>query len=614
MKDYEREAASRFQNLEDTFRLRDTFSDMKAGLAIMAEDTGKGKLSALFLIILAGSFLPAFLAYLNKWIIDVANRLDLYREQPLLHTSLLLILAITVVGLTVVLLTYLKDLFVAVVFPRMTDNLLEKVMSKSMSVRLHLLDDAEYRNKVSWAAEEMPVKLQNGVMNIALLVQDLFTIVSLAVTIALVDLWVALPVLIGCIPVVIVSYRQNRAMYHYQLASFLDKKKQYYLHTIAYRRAHLRDLRYYGLADYNQDKWEKLTNEINTERKQINYHYSLLRLAANFWMYLMTGIAIGIVAWQSIGSESGLGNMALVFTAISSMQTAIVSCFTRIITIQESSRYIDGYNTLMAFEDEPMGERTLPKNFDIEFRNVTFSYPGTNRPVIKNLNLTIHQGEKIAIVGDNGSGKSTFVSLLSGFYPLDDGEILIGGIPLKDCIGDFRKKSACLYQKSDTFLLTVGENIQIGDMGHAHDQAEIQQAAKLADADGFITKLKDGYDTVIGSLHVVHMFDLSGGQKQKVFLARTALRRSARLLVMDEPTAALDPMAEARLYGEFTELSGDRTVLLISHRLGATKLADRILVFQEGEIVEQGSHDDLIAQNGKYAGMYRAQAKWYKEN
>ena len=613
MKDYERESASRFQNLEDHFRLRNTFSNMWAGLSIMVENMGRGKMVILFAVILAGSFLPAFLAYLNKLVIDMATQLDLYREQPLLHGTLLLILTITTVSLSVVLLTYLKDRFVAVWFPRLTDDLLEKVMSKSMKVRLHLLDNAEYRNKVSWAAEEMPLRLQNGVMNIALLVQDLFTIFSLAVTIALVDLWVAVPVLVGCVPVVVVSYQQNRAMYHYQLGSFLDKKKQFYLHTIAYRRAHLRDLRYYGLADYNQQKWESLTEQINTERRHINLKYFALRLAANFWMYLMIGLAIGVVAWQSVGSESGLGTIALVFTAIQSMQESIVSCFTRIIAIQESSRYIDGYRTLMSFEDEPMGKQTLPENFDIEFRNVTFSYPGTNRPVIKNLSITIHQGEKIAIVGDNGSGKSTFVSLLSGFYPLDSGEILIGGIPLADCIGDFRQKIACLYQKSDTFLLTVGENIAIGDLEHEPVQEKIEQAARMADADGFIQKLDSGYDTMIGHLHVVHMFDLSGGQKQKVFLARTILRRSARLLVMDEPTAALDPMAEARLYGEFTELSGDRTVLLISHRLGATKLADRILVFQDGEIVEEGSHDSLIAQNGKYANMYRAQAKWYKD-
>ena len=160
--------------------------------------------------------------------------------------------------------------------------------------------------------------------------------------------------------------------------------------------------------------------------------------------------------------------------------------------------------------------------------------------------------------------------------------------------------------------MTVKENILMGDEGRTVSQEELEELGRKTGIDGFVSRLTEGYDTVIGNLGTNNTFDLSGGQRQKMFLTRALLRKSARLLILDEPTSALDPMAEAKLYQDFSELAGDRTCILISHRLGATKLADRILVFRDGRIIEQGTHDSLIAQGGYYKDMYAAQAQWYR--
>lgn len=254
----------------------------------------------------------------------------------------------------------------------------------------------------------------------------------------------------------------------------------------------------------------------------------------------------------------------------------------------------------------------LAQDMEIQFEHVSFTYPYSDREVLHDLNLTIRQGERIAIVGENGSGKSTFVSLLSGFYPIQCGHVTVNGVTLEECLADFRDKTSCLHQFSESYIMTVRENIEIGDTKREISRQELEELGRKAGVHSFIDTLENGYDTLIGNLSNNNTFDLSGGQRQKMFLARALARRDARLLILDEPTSALDPMSEAELYRNFSELAGDRTCILISHRLGATKLADRILVFRDGRIIEEGTHESLIARNGYYRQMYAAQAQWYR--
>ncbi|MGE5579914.1 MAG: ABC transporter ATP-binding protein [Bacillota bacterium] len=266
---------------------------------------------------------------------------------------------------------------------------------------------------------------------------------------------------------------------------------------------------------------------------------------------------------------------------------------------------------LLEYEKRTKGEEPY-ESADIRLENVSFTYPNTTRKVLQDLNLTIKQGDKIAVVGENGSGKTTFVNLLCGMYEPDTGSVTVNGLPVTEHLSKVRRTMSVVFQDFGKYETTIRENITISDASRAATDDQLKELAERTGAYEFIRELKHGFDEVIGSFSQEGS-NLSGGQWQKTAITRAAFRSGARIMILDEPTAALDPIAEADLYRNFAELTGDRTTILISHRLGITRLVDRILVFDDGRIVEDGTHDELMDRNGLYAKMYRAQAQWYSD-
>lgn len=244
--------------------------------------------------------------------------------------------------------------------------------------------------------------------------------------------------------------------------------------------------------------------------------------------------------------------------------------------------------------------------------DVEFTYPGNSTPALSGINLQVRPGERIALVGVNGSGKTTLVKLLLGLYRPTQGRILVDGTDLQDIAPDaWRTHVGAVFQDYARYALTVRENIGFGQLDRLDDDEAIRSAAKRSSAAELVETLPDGYDTILGK-EFENGHDLSLGQWQKLALARAYLRDAA-LLVLDEPTSALDALAELDVYRRFSELSTGKTVLLISHRLGSARLADRILFLEDGRITEEGTHEDLITASGAYAELYAMQAEWYRE-
>lgn len=581
-----------------------------ACMSILLETLSKGKLAALLLFSLAGSLLPAVVVYVNKWIVDAAERFS--RQEVSVEGVLWCIALYAVTGLLLAGITNVRDRLVAICFSGVADQLQENIMRKSSRIRLAYYDDIAYRNKVSFSSNDLPLRLRELIVSCVLLVQDILTILSLAATVLAINGWVALLVLFGFFPMVWVILQQSRANFRFMQEVFAQDNQRYYLHTVTYRRKHLENMRYYGLRRFVEDKWEGISRDLNEKRTRIVMKFFRLRLLANGVLYFSVGAGIVLVISDILKGRDSIGSIALILTAVTSLTGTVIAFFERLGILEENSQYVESYGELMSLQDEEPGKKPLAQDMEIHFEHVSFTYPCSDREVLHDLNLAIRQGERIAIVGENGSGKSTFVSLLSGFYPIQCGRITVNGIPLEECLGDFRDKTSCLHQFSESYIMTVRENIEIGDAKKEISPQELEELGRKAGVDSFIDTLENGYDTLIGNLSNNNTFDLSGGQRQKMFLARALARRDARLLILDEPTSALDPMSEAELYRNFSELAGDRTCILISHRLGATKLADRILVFRDGRIIEEGTHESLIARNGYYRQMYIAQAQWYK--
>jgi ATP-binding cassette subfamily B protein len=247
----------------------------------------------------------------------------------------------------------------------------------------------------------------------------------------------------------------------------------------------------------------------------------------------------------------------------------------------------------------------------IEFKNVSFRYPKTERDILKDFNLTIQSGEKVALVGENGAGKTTLIKLLLRFYDATEGEILINGVNLKDVnLEEWHKYIGALFQDFIKYQFTFKENIYFGDLTKKQEEELLKEAIVRSGADKYLDTLPDKYDQIVGKMFEGGM-DLSGGQWQKLALAR-AFYRNAPILVLDEPTSAIDAKAEYEIFQKVQSLQKDKTVVIISHRFSTVRNADRILVLDEGKILEEGSHEKLMKKKGLYAELFNIQAQGYK--
>lgn len=271
----------------------------------------------------------------------------------------------------------------------------------------------------------------------------------------------------------------------------------------------------------------------------------------------------------------------------------------------------DYYKMYFDLSEEVCGERyEMPTENSIEFNDVCFKYPGTEKMVLNHVTFKINQGEKVSIVGENGGGKTTLIKLLLGLYEPDSGEILVGGYPLKSYTRNVRKKIfGTVFQDFSRYAISLKENVGVGNVEYINNRAAIDAAIAKSKVSDFVHTLPQGKETLL-SREFDKGIDLSGGQWQRIAIAR-AFMGDKPILILDEPTSQLDPMAESELYSEFMDMSKDKTSIFVTHRLGSTAITDRIFVLSHGNIVQTGSHDELIAEGGIYADMFEAQKQWY---
>ncbi|MGW9125707.1 ABC transporter ATP-binding protein [Paenibacillus chitinolyticus] len=287
---------------------------------------------------------------------------------------------------------------------------------------------------------------------------------------------------------------------------------------------------------------------------------------------------------------------------------------TNISNIYESSITVSYFFQFLELPDEykPRRPKLFPSPLkkSIEIKQLSFKYPSHNDYVLENVSFKINIGEKIAIVGDNGAGKSTLAKCLVGLYEVENGKIIFDDIELREMdLAEYRNHVAVLFQDFVHYYLKIRENIAVGNISKLQDDNELKLAAEMANLTNLVNKCEDGLDTELGNLFEEGT-ELSGGQWQKVALSRVFLR-NAEIIVLDEPTASLDPMTEAEIFKQFINAAKNKTAIFITHRLGSCRFADRILVLKNGRIVEQGSHNELIYSKGEYARMFHTQAHNY---
>jgi ATP-binding cassette subfamily B protein len=393
------------------------------------------------------------------------------------------------------------------------------------------------------------------------------------------------------------------------------QRRRDYLRDLLTQRASAAEVRLFGLGGHLTGRWRRVADQLHGEQA-VAYERRLpkgVALTAALVALELVVIA-GLVLAAARGALTVGGLVALVY-ATRQYMGEIFRVGNRLSQLQRffgELRYVADFFELGRGESAGGTTPPAPLVDGVRFERVSFTYPGGTRPALSDVSLAIRPGERVALVGENGAGKSTLAKLLLGLYEPTAGRVSVDGTDLSSVDRDaWRRRVGAVFQDFVRYALTARENVGFGRLELLHDDDAITRAAGKSSAAAAVGRLPDRWETLLGR-ELVGGHDLSRGQWQSLALARAYLR-DAELLVLDEPTSALDARAELEVYRRFVELSAGKSVLLTSHRLGSARLADRIVCLQEGRVVEEGTHDELVAAGGPYAEMYRLQAEWYRD-
>lgn len=466
---------------------------------------------------------------------------------------------------------------------------------------LHKLDFIN--NQGWWRISQLFVFVQN-------IIACVISLAGIFITLFYINPIIVFILFLSCLPSFWISKKYGDETYFYESHSM--KEKWYIDYHAGLVTGFNKEVRFFNLFDYIRSEWKFGTQLLIKKRTKLTSKFTFYRMLSDLIKNITIVISLYIVAVQIVENRSfEIGTFVLVITLSANIQNNMGTLLWSLGEFQTHSVYIKDFFDLTNLESETHEENSeIYDNMDVEFQNVSFAYKGTQNYAIRNLSIKLCQGEKIAIVGENGSGKTTFIKLLTGIYNCNEGEILINGKPVKD-FTKLRNSISVIFQDYAKNKTSIKENITVGDLNRIYTEADVKDAATKTDIHSYIETLEDRYDTKLGCFSDDYL-DLSGGQWQKLALSRLLFKNDAKMIILDEPTASLDPLSEADIYANFFRLTKEKTTLFVSHRLGITKVVDRILVFKDGSIVEQGTHKELIAMNGVYANMYKSQAQWYK--
>lgn len=457
----------------------------------------------------------------------------------------------------------------------------------------------------------------NLLRKVVFLVQSIITAITMAGVMLNFSSWLAISLVIATLPVMILRIIRGKGFWQLNHFQSSKRRKLDYLSSLFHSRKEAQEMRAFDFADYTLDRWRELRNELREERWKFEKKNLLREVlfstsTTELFAYVLS-IVIAIAA--VFNGDLEINELAATLIALRTFQDTI-----RMVVIYFSDTIEGAYylNDMFDFIDDPAEEKLdntaqLPEKLTngIQLDNVSFAYPGANFSALKNITCEIQPNERIAIVGPNGAGKSTFVKLLLGLYQPNEGQILYDGLDLATLERDsFRSEVSMVPQEFIRYQFSVRDNIGFGDTESMTDDERISRAMDMSGVTDFVDDLPEKVNTRLGK-EFPNATDLSGGQWQRVAMAR-GFMRDPQVMVLDEPTAALDPIQEAKVFERFAQVSEGRITVMVSHRLASCKLADRIFVLSDHQLAEVGTHQELMASNGEYAQMYREQAEWYQ--
>jgi ATP-binding cassette subfamily B protein len=498
---------------------------------------------------------------------------------------------------------------------RYTQHVSVRVMEQAARLDLTTYEDPVFYDRLERARVQATDRLVL-IQQMGRLVQQVITTAVFSAALAWASPWLVLLLAVGVLPSFLGETHFAFLGYAKNFRQTPAKRQMDYLRQVAGSREGAKEVKLFGLHRFFTDRFTKLAEQIY--REDVALSRSKLFLGGLLGVIGTLGYygAYVYVIWRTLGGRYDIGQFTFLTTAIQQASSNLQQVFSTASGIADQALFLT--DLLAFFEMKPTvdanpGGRRIPERIErgFEFRNVSFVYPGTTRRVLKDFNMVLRPGERIALIGENGQGKTTVVKLITRLYDPTEGQILLDGVDLREySLEDLHSNIGVIFQDFVRFEMTARENIGIGRVERLDNQEEVELAAHKSLADTVVAKLSDGYDQMLGRRFEGGV-ELSGGEWQKIALARAYLR-DAELLILDEPTAALDAKSELEVFERFAELTLGKMALLISHRFSTVRMADRIVVLEGGRLIEEGNHQQLMAAGGVYAGMFEMQAASYR--
>jgi ATP-binding cassette subfamily B protein len=562
---------------------------------------------------LVGSLLPIAMLAVSRWIIDAIVASSKGQPLPgyfwkLVFLEFALAAFASVVGRA-------TGYFDSLLADRFTRHVSVRVMQHASRLDLTSYEDPVFYDKLERARVQATDRIAM-IHAMGTVMQQVITAVSFSVGLFIFSPWLLLILILCVVPAFLGESHFAFLGYSLNFRQTPVRRQLDYLRVLGASKDSAKELKLFGLSEFVSGEYQQLSNQI--------YDQNVKLAGRRFWAgsalsLLSSAGYYGAYAWvvyRTVSGELSIGTLTFLTGAIAGASSNIQSIFSTFSSIADQALFLTDLLEFFAVRPKVVSKpnaipapRVIRDGF--RFEDVCFQYPGSSRLILNRLNLHIGRGERIALIGENGQGKTTLVKLLTRLYDPTSGRILLDGVDLRDYdLEDLHSQIGVIFQDFMRYEMTARQNIAIGKINNADNDEAVDLAAHKSLADAVVRRLPKGYDQMLGRRFEGGV-DLSGGEWQKVALARAYLR-DPQVLILDEPTAALDARSEYEVFERFADLTEGKIALLISHRFSTVRMADRIVVLEGGEIVEEGSHDQLIELGGRYSGMFELQAANYR--
>ncbi|HEU4872034.1 MAG TPA: ABC transporter ATP-binding protein [Pyrinomonadaceae bacterium] len=561
--------------------------------------------TAWIVLLIVQGLLPAAIVYLTKLVVDgvVARDVRYVLLRLLLLGGVLLLMEVVRNGIN-----WVRKVQAELLQDHITSLIHEKSVSADLAF-YELSDYYDHLHRARAEARYRPVALLG---NLGALLQNSITLVAMGAILIPLGPWLALALLLSTLPAFYVVVHYAVAEYQWRQRTTTDDRRTWYYDWIMTTADAAAEIRLFGLGKYFQSNYKDLRQRLRGERLHLTRQQGLAELAASLIALLIMGAALGWMVWRALQGLVTLGELALIYVAFNQGQGLMRTLLENAGQLYGNSLFLSNLFEFLALESRIIcrGGPPWPPQHDVKesiaFKSVSFSYPDSSGTALDDFTMTIPKGKIVAIVGPNGAGKSTLLKLLCRFYDPNEGKIEIDGHDLRElATDDLRRMITVLFQQPFHYSTTVQENILYGDLNLNASDAQVNEALRAAGAAEIVARLPQKEETLLGRWFAGGT-ELSVGEWQRIALARAFLRR-APIIILDEPTSALDPWAEADWLERFRKLAVGRTSIIITHRFTTAMHADVIHVMNQGRIVESGSHQRLLEQNGLYAESWSRQ-------